>query len=748
MFRPLLCWLFAMIVGCAPALAEDFWNAGAGKAVITPKDSMWMAGFMSRKGPSEGTLSDLHAKALLLEDKQGNRGLIVTMDLIGIDREVSEQLCQAIQVKHGLPRRQITLCVSHTHSGPVVGRNLGPAHYYVLDGLQRAKIDAYTKFLTEGVLAAVDEAFASLAPARLQWGSGQAGFAVNRRNNMPEDVPALRKAGKLKGPVDHSVPVLSVRDPQGEIRAILCGYACHATSLGMNEYRWSADYPGYAQERLEKQYPDSVALFWAGCGADQNPLPLATEALAQQYGKELAEAVEEVLNSPMGTIEPKLGVSYQEVAAGLDHLPSADDLKRGTASSDKVEAARAKLLQDTLKAKGSLAKEYATYPVGVWKLGNAVDFVFLGGEAVVDYALRLKKEMRGEQTWVASYSNDVMADVPTARILKEGGYEGGGSNLLYGLPGLWSEKLEQTIVAAVHAGSDAAVRYDSGARWAKAMQAFKAADQKSPAPKNPLLFVGSSSIVKWDLKQSWPDQPVLNRGFGGSTIADTVHFFDTVVAPYKPRAIFFYAGDNDLAMGLSPDAVTRDFQKLADLVKQKLPGTPLTFIAIKPSPKRWELWPSVQKTNAAIEKICAADANLRFADITGAMMREDGTPDPGLFVSDMLHMNPAGYEKWTAVLNPFLPKGFAATPASMQVAESAPKPAVKKMAAASSAKPPRKDSPDEPRRAPSKSPAKASKSGAEDRASNAAPRRHLSAPESQVAAKKPERNAGPPRRRR
>ena len=426
----------------------DSWLAGVGRVNITPGGPMWMAGYSARSGPADGKTTDLWAKSLVLDDDGGNRGVVITLDLVGIDRELSKRVCTRLNESFGLARRQIAICTSHTHSGPVVGRNLGPLHYLVLDETQKKRIDEYADRLIDHIESAVGQAIADMAPSRIQWGSGRATFAVNRRENKPySTVPQWREKGELKGPVDHDVPVLSVRAQTGELRAVLFGYACHATTLSLNQ--WSGDYPGYAQIELEKIHPGCVALFWAGCGADQNPLPRSSVELAERYGAKLAGAVEDVLASPMPLLNPSLGLKFGETEIALQQLPNASVLKESARSKNRFEAARALLLQAQLAEKGKIDDVYP-YPVGVWELGGEVDFIHLGGEVVIDYAMRLKQELRGKQTWVAGYANDVMAYIPSRRVLREGGYEGGGSNVYYGLPGLWDETAEATIISAVH----------------------------------------------------------------------------------------------------------------------------------------------------------------------------------------------------------------------------------------------------------------------------------------------------------
>ncbi len=229
--------------------------------------------------------------------------------------------------------------------------------------------------------------------------------------------------------------------------AVAFGYACHATVLSF--YQWSGDYPGFAQKYLEEQHPGATALFFAGCGADQNPLPRREVSLADQYGRQLAAAVDDVLSGVMHPVSGELQMKYAEIALPLATLPTPADLKNQAKSNNKYEAARAKMLLVQIDAGRPLSPTYP-YPVQSWRLGPELLWITLGGEVVVDYSLRLKQELGRERTWVAGYTNDVMAYIPSRRVLTEGGYEGGGAMVYYGLPTVWSPDVEEAIVREVH----------------------------------------------------------------------------------------------------------------------------------------------------------------------------------------------------------------------------------------------------------------------------------------------------------
>ena len=424
----------------------DTWKAGVARVKITPSEPMWMAGYASRTKPAEGTYADLWARILVLEDPAKQRGALVSLDLIGLDRRLSQTICDSLKEQFGLRRAEVALCYSHTHSGPVVGKNLEPLHYRLLDESQQRRVDQYEQELRKHVSDGMAAAIGNLQPCRLSWGSGTATFAVNRRNNPAADVEKLRAANALKGPFDHDVPVLGVRDEDGELVAVAFGYACHATVL--SDYSWCGDYPGYAAAELESAHEGCTALFWAGCGADQNPLPRRKLELAQEYGQRLAASVTKVLQGKMQPITGSLEVSYREIPLALDQLPTEEDLREAATSENKYIRARAEMLLEKI-ARGEHLDQTYPYPVGVWKLGDQIDFVFLGGEVVVDFALRLKAELHGPRTWVAGYANDVMAYIPSERVLREGGYEGVGAMVYYGLPTGWAPGLEQKIVDAV-----------------------------------------------------------------------------------------------------------------------------------------------------------------------------------------------------------------------------------------------------------------------------------------------------------
>ncbi|MBL9081998.1 MAG: neutral/alkaline non-lysosomal ceramidase N-terminal domain-containing protein [Planctomycetales bacterium] len=442
-------WLSLVLVLYGVGSAEAGWLGGAAEEKITPKEPMWMSGYGSRTAPADGKADDLYARALVLEGDEKSRVVLITLDLVGIDRATSQAICKKLEEKHGLKREQIAINCSHTHCGPVVGTNLGAM--YEMSPAQWKQVERYTADLQKKVVDVVGEAIGKLQPVEVRWGQGRCNFAVNRRENKEADVPKMREEQQpLKGPSDHSVPVLAVYDAKGNLISVAFGYACHATTLGFQQ--WSADYCGFACLEMTRRHPGVVPLFWAGCGADQNPIPRRTYGLAETYGRRLAEAVHAVLRTrgegETKVLSGKITPQYAEIDLKFANVPTKQEWEAQLSKGNKYEQGRAKQMLARLAAGETIADRYP-YPVQTWQLGDGPLWVVLGGEVVVDYALRLKQSHGPDRTWVAGYSNDVMAYIPSRRVLAEGGYEGATSMTIYGLPSPWHPMLEEAIVEEV-----------------------------------------------------------------------------------------------------------------------------------------------------------------------------------------------------------------------------------------------------------------------------------------------------------
>lgn len=185
---------------------------------------------------------------------------------------------------------------------------------------------------------------------------------------------------------------------------------------------------------------------------------------------------------------------------------------------------------------------------------------------------------------------------------------------------------------------------------------FEKQDMETPPAKGGNLFVGSSSIRMWKVKESFPEHPCLNRGFGGSKLSDVVHYVDRIVVPYAPKVIVLYAGDNDIAGKRTADEVHADYLSFVKHVRAKLPDAKIVWVAIKPSVKRWSLREEIQRANDAIRADIAAGKGDVYVDIWGPMLGEDGLPRTELYLADGLHLTPAGYAVWNKLVEPHLVK--------------------------------------------------------------------------------------------
>lgn len=417
---------------------EFVWKAGVARMIITPKSPVWMAGYSSRTSPSEGTLHDLWAKALVLEDARGTRSLLITLDLLAVSKEFSDDLRTEIKRRYGFDYSQIILSTSHTHSGPVISRAL--KYIYPMEQEDWECVDQYTAELREGLLELVGESLKELHTVKVYTGNGITRFQVNRRNNREN---SLQAATELKGPNDYAVPVIKVEGHENQVLAVVFGYACHPTTLSINKF--SGDYAGFAQVELENLYPGTTAMFFQGAGGDQNPLPRRTIPLATQYGKQLAATVERILSEEMNAQESRLITQYDEIELLFDDPLPREELQQIAAGTDYQARWATGMLQE-LNTRGSLVRSYP-YPIGFWQIGEQKLFI-LGGESVIAYSLRLK-ERYGEQIFVMSYANDVMGYIPSEVVLDEGGYEGDTSQRVYGLPAKWDRSVESRILTGI-----------------------------------------------------------------------------------------------------------------------------------------------------------------------------------------------------------------------------------------------------------------------------------------------------------
>ena len=415
-------------------------SAGVARKVITPRTPVWLSGYASRTRPSTEILHDLWAKALIIEDNKKNRMIIVTMDIIGLSHELSENIANRVITKYGIDRSRLLLNASHTHSGPVIWPSLSMMFEINNDDLR--SLVNYNRKLADDIVEVIDMAILDLGPAYLSVAHGSADFAVNRRQQTEKGVVI---GINNEGPVDTDVPVLKVESAGGKIRALLFGYACHNTTLDI--YQVNGDYAGFAQIEIEKENPGVTAMFVAGCGADQNPNPRRSIEYAIQHGKTLADAVQNVLSGEFKPVRPPLRSSFTTTRLEFTSLNS-DQYKEEMFADDKYRVKRAGFMIEALDKGYDISA--ISFPVQAVRFGKNFTILALGGEVVVDYSLAAKKRYPRENLFVAGYSTEVQCYIPSARILKEGGYEPETSMIYYGLPGSFAGNVEEKVFAAIN----------------------------------------------------------------------------------------------------------------------------------------------------------------------------------------------------------------------------------------------------------------------------------------------------------
>jgi Neutral/alkaline non-lysosomal ceramidase, N-terminal len=450
------CWavLTGMIFFCFSdplcAAEEPYpWKAGAAEVSILPDGPMLMSGYASRDKPYETVGYDIKAAAIALEDADGNRLVIVGIDLITVSSVVRDAVVAEVEKRLGIKSESILLNASHTHTGPEPRGDLAQSWGRAAE--QVKKCHAYRKQLITRIVEAITLAVADLKPAHLEYSFARAGFSMNRRRPIVKDgKTSFINRPYPEGPVDQQVPVLKIADPSGkEIRAILFGYACHSTTLGGLEL--TGDYPGFAKEELQRRYPGVVPVFLAGCGGDQNPYPRhKSTQQARDHGRTLALAVEAALVTVMRPVAGPLHLELEKVELRFAPPPAIETIKVQAKSKNVFARNHAKALLAQLENDGKITDTHKV-PIQVVRFDDSLLLFAMPGETVVDYSLKIKSKYGSTiPVWVAGYSNDVFGYLPSVRVLHEGGYEGGGAFLYSNrFPGPLDESVESRVLEKV-----------------------------------------------------------------------------------------------------------------------------------------------------------------------------------------------------------------------------------------------------------------------------------------------------------
>lgn len=410
------------------------YKIGFAKTDVTPSEPIRLSGYAARQSESEGVVQPIFVRAMALQhqDSEGP-ALLLALENCGFSLELRERVVKGIQGETGFEADRIAISVTHTHTGPSLSGVLPNLFVRDLPGEEVASIDRYTDWLVKRMVQAGESAVAQMQPARLSFGYGKAGFAKNRRTEG--------------GPVDHSVPVLRAEGSEGELLGLFASYACHCTTLGGGFNQVCGDWAGFASESLEQAHPGIVALIGIGCGADANPHPRHGLELSKDHGKELAQAIEEVLGGGRRPLDHAVSSRLRRIQLPFETLPTREEWEE-RAQQDGIVGYHAQKNLERLD-RGKTLPTQLPYELQTWSFGDQLAMVFMPGEVVVDYSLRLKQELDERRLWVVGYANHVPCYIPSRRILREGGYEAESSLWYYDQPARLDPSIEDQIIETI-----------------------------------------------------------------------------------------------------------------------------------------------------------------------------------------------------------------------------------------------------------------------------------------------------------
>src|SRR5437016_6961965 len=388
---------------CSVVSAADL-QIGVAKTDITPSTPIRLTGYAARKTESEGVEQKLYARGLAIGTSKADAVILVTLDTMAVPHEVTDEVAGRLRAKVGLPRERVAFCATHTHAAPCLTNAAPNIFGQPIPPDQQARIDAYTKELTDKLEQTALAALADLKPGTLAIARGSVGFAANRRKPIAPGVP---------GPVDQELPVLVARGADGAIRALVAKYACHCTTGGSDINKVHGDWAGCASEDLEAANAGAVALITIGCGADANPAPRGNLPLARQHGAAVASEVSRLVKDQehLKSLTNVPAAQFKVIELAYDKLPTKEELEK-LAQEKSAAGANARIQLDRLARDGKLSPTIP-YRLQTWTFGDDLCMAFLSGEVVVDYALRLKHDFDPKRLWVSSYSNDVLCYIPS-----------------------------------------------------------------------------------------------------------------------------------------------------------------------------------------------------------------------------------------------------------------------------------------------------------------------------------------------
>ncbi|MBM3966390.1 MAG: hypothetical protein FJ308_15190, partial [Planctomycetes bacterium] len=445
-------WVLSMMLSMMAheySAAADAWRIGAAKTDITPTEPVRLSGYASRTEPAREVEDRLFARALVLlpvDESAAEPLVIVSVDAIGISAVMTEEILERLTPAIKIPRSRIVFCTTHSHTAPHLDGVISNLFAAPLDDAQLDATKKYTRFMVDSIIDTVQHAAGNLQNGVVEYGLGRAEFAINRRQLKNKEWVAIGTVDD--GPVDRNVRVIKASDSSGKPIAIAYQYGCHCTSISPDANKISADWAGISAAKIESELSGCIALPIIGCGADANPNPRGAIENARAHGEDLSKSVLAVVSQPLKALPFPTQAAFTLVALASER-PTKARLEEMQKSESGHERNFANTWLELLQRKDRIPETYPA-PVHYWSFGNELAWVFMGGEVVVDYQIRLERELsQFANVWVAGYVDDVFAYVASERVRGEGGYEVDGSMLYYGQPGRWESGTEEKIIDRV-----------------------------------------------------------------------------------------------------------------------------------------------------------------------------------------------------------------------------------------------------------------------------------------------------------
>lgn len=404
---------------------------GVSEVDVTPDYPVRLSGYGARREETAKIKSPLYARALAIGAERPV--LMLALDNCGVTESMTSSFARELGRQAGMERERVVLCYTHTHNAPMLSGAAPMLFGADIPAAHQRHIDHYTGKVTEQLVEVGLRALSDRKLSRLSYSEGHAGFAVNRRAQI--------------GPVDHVMPMIRVDDPDGNLMAVWVSYACHCTTYGPADNFICGDWAGFAADGIRRNHPGAIVLVTIGCAANANPFPRTGLSFSRRHGGDIAWEVDRLLGIPGRPLTGLIRCRLVHALLPYDTLPSREAWMAAEKKPGTVGYHARKWI--ARMDEGEIVPEALSYPVQGWSFGDELAIVFLSGEVVADYAFRLRRMYDPSRMWTGAYANDFPGYIPSRRVWKEGGYEGGDATVYFGLPNRFAGDVEERVVEAV-----------------------------------------------------------------------------------------------------------------------------------------------------------------------------------------------------------------------------------------------------------------------------------------------------------